>query len=590
MNTVCTLLLLPLAVYAADTLPPGQPVLSSDPIAAAQINGAPQWGNVERVAATNEQSASLRVRTVERPPSRYTFQVRFTTETAVARGNILLLSFAARAVEPYPETGEAELGISVQESVAPWASTFNSILHVGKEWQEFDLPFRSDLNLATGGGQVCLQQGVDPQLIELRQISLTNFGSQVELRDLPTTRFTYAGRELDAAWRAAAQQRIEQHRKGELHVMVQDATGRPVRDALVTVTMKRHAFGWGSAVTAQMLTDDTPDARKYRETVRSMYNRVVFENDLKWPQWDRVEKRDTTLQAIDWLRQQDIAIRGHCLVWPSWKYMPRDVESLKDDLPAMKDHVARHVTDEASALRGKLVEFDVINEPYSNHDLMDLLGERVMVDWFQLAQKADPSLKLYINDYAILSAGGRDAAHQQHYEKTIRYLLDQGAPLHGIGLQSHFGMDLTSPARLLTVLDRFAAFEVPLQVTEHDIDITDEELQADYTRDFLTVMFSHPAVDGVLTWGFWEGRHWKPNGAYFRRDWSVKPAGRVWRDLVLKQWWTRAEGRTDSSGQYRVRGFLGDYAIIVKKNGKTSEVESQMLSTDGLRVSITLAD
>jgi GH35 family endo-1,4-beta-xylanase len=301
-----------------------------------------------------------------------------------------------------------------------------------------------------------------------------------------------------------------------------------------------------------MLTDDTPDARKYRETVKASYNRVVFENDLKWPQWERIATRNATWRAIDWLLQHDIAIRGHCLVWPSWERMPRDVKSLQGDLPALRDRAARHVTDEVSALRGKLIEFDVINEPYSNHDLTDLLGKRAMVDWFQLAHKADPNVKLYINDYAILSAGGRDHAHQQHYENTIRYLLDQGAPLHGIGLQSHFGMDLTSPERLLRILDRFAAFELPLQVTEHDIDITDEALQADYTRDFLTVMFSHPAVDGVLTWGFWEGRHWKPNGAYFRRDWSIRPAGRVWQDLVQM---SSGGSKGASEGRNRQRGW-----------------------------------
>ncbi|MCA9222893.1 MAG: hypothetical protein KDA71_21385, partial [Planctomycetales bacterium] len=107
MNTACTLLLLPLALFGVDSLPASRPVLSSDPITTVKINGAPQWGNVARVAAKNEQPALLRIRTVKRPPLRYDFQVRFMTEAAIARGDVLLLSFWARAVEPAPETGEA---------------------------------------------------------------------------------------------------------------------------------------------------------------------------------------------------------------------------------------------------------------------------------------------------------------------------------------------------------------------------------------------------------------------------------------------------------------------------------------------------
>ncbi len=330
--------------------------------------------------------------------------------------------------------------------------------------------------------------------------------------------------------------------------------------------------------------------RKYRDTVVQLYNRVVFENDLKWPQWDRVENRPANLSAIEWLQGQQIEIRGHCLVWPAWRHLPRDLEQLSSDLPALRERVARHVTDEVTALRGKLTEFDVINEPYSNHDLMDLLGEDVMVDWFRLAHAADPELRLYINDYSILSGGGRDTAHQDHYEHTIRYLLNHGAPLQGIGLQAHFGSDLTPPPQLLTVLDRFAAFGLPLQITEHDIDITDEELQADYTRDFLTTVFSHPAVEGVLTWGFWEGRHWRPNGAYFRRDWSVTPAGQVWQELVLNEWWTGEEGRSDAQGRYHVRGFLGEYQVSVEHDGQLRELPAQLLVPQGLELVVKVGE
>ena len=29
------------------------------------------------------------------------------------------------------------------------------------------------------------------------------------------------------------------------------------------------------------------------------------------------------------------------------------------------------------------------------------------------------------------------------------------------------------------------------------------------------MIFSHPATNGFLMWGFWDGAHWKDNAPYF---------------------------------------------------------------------------
>jgi len=71
--------------------------------------------------------------------------------------------------------------------------------------------------------------------------------------------------------------------------------------------------------------------------------------------------------------------------------------------------------------------------------------------------------------------------------------------------------------------------------SRHDIDTHDEPRQADFTREFLTTVFSHPSVVAVLTWGFWEKSHWRPQSAYYRSDGSMPPAGQAWHDLVTKK-------------------------------------------------------
>ena len=43
--------------------------------------------------------------------------------------------------------------------------------------------------------------------------------------------------------------------------------------------------------------------------------------------------------------------------------MPRDVQTLKDDKPALQKRILDHIREEATATKGRIVEWDVINEP-----------------------------------------------------------------------------------------------------------------------------------------------------------------------------------------------------------------------------------
>ena len=137
-----------------------------------------------------------------------------------------------------------------------------------------------------------------------------------------------------------------------------------------------------------------------------------------------------------------------------------------------------------------------------------------------------------------------------------------------MGLQGHFGSQLTPPDRLLQILDRLAAHQLKIQVTEFTVDVMDQALQADYTRDALTVFFSHPAMNAVTLWGFWEGQMYYKQAALFDKHWQIKPNGKVYQDLVFKQWWTDEQRSTDADGQVQLRGFKGDYQITVIHNGQ----------------------
>jgi endo-1,4-beta-xylanase len=228
------------------------------------------------------------------------------------------------------------------------------------------------------------------------------------------------------------------------------------------------------------------------------------------------------------------------------------------DPAAVEQAVLEHIDDVTKATRDYVQEWDVINEPYANHDLMDICGRQVMVEWFKRAHQDVPDARLSLNDYGILAALSDDP-HMQSFEDNARYLLDNGAPLSLLGIQAHFGGTVPPPARMLRVLDRYAKFGVPIRLTEFTIGGSDDDLKADFTRDAMTVAFSHPSVIGVQFWGMEQ---------LVRRDGTETPMCGAYRDLVFGKWWTDVAGKTGADAAFSGRGFLGSYRVSVTANGK----------------------
>ena len=521
----------------------------------------------------------------------WSVQLLADIDQPVAKGDTLWLEAELRCDATASESGDGTATFYFQQATPEWDKSLSHTVTVPREGRRVQLPFRSRADYAAGQAQLGIGLGDAKQTITVTHVRLLNFGRAVRPSDLPRTRTSYAGREPDAAWREEAAKRIDRIRKGDLAITVVDEGGRPVPHATVAVRMKRHAFGFGSTVVMQKIGSDDPADDVYRRHVEELFNRVSAENDLKWPQWEADDQRwsrHRTLAGLRWVRQRYMTMHGHVLVWPSFKRLPDRLHAMKDDKPALRQAVLDHITDIMTATRGLTQEWDVVNEPFSNHDLMDVLGRDVMIDWYKLAHAMQPDTRLYLNDYGILASGNRnDTRHQQHFEDTLRFLIDGGAPLHGIGVQSHFGENVTQPTLLWTILDRFATFGVPIQVTEFDVNTDDEQLQADYTRDFMTAVFAHEAVEGFVMWGFWEGRHWIPKAAMYRKDWSIKPNGEVYKDLVFNRWWTTLDGRTDADGVFRGRGFLGEYEVTVSEGGRAT-TQALQLTRAGGGVTVTL--
>lgn len=547
-----------------------------------------KFGNVRNAASTDVVDVAgpggadvkaIRIDVAERQQHDYSIQLRRPVEAVFKKGDVVWMSAFARVTRTRDESGLGWMDFVLEQSKDPWDKVIQRRVSVPAEWLQICVPARVSKDFAAGELSISLRVGAASQTLEIADVRLVKFDDpKVEFEKLPQTRVTYAGREADAPWRAEADKRIDEIRKAPLTVRVVDAAGQPVKGAAVTVTLKRHAFPFGSVYNVSPIVGDrsqTSDGLKYQQTYTELFNYGVDEYAMKWPAWENEQNREKALKSLEWMTQRGIKVRGHCLVWPSWRFTPASLKQLANDPAALRQRIADHIASVTQAFAGKVTEWDVINEPYNNNDLMKILGYEEMAEWFKLARKGDPTARLYLNETSVPTSPLGDIHYDTLYEHA-QLIQKNGGDLGGVGMQAHFGSVLTPPEHLKKIYDRFAGLGVPVQITELDIDVHDEQVQADYMRDFLTMSFSHANINGIMLWGFWAKQHWRPSAAFYTADWKLRPIGQAWIDLVHKKWKTNETGTTDEKGVYAVRGFLGEYDVTVTVDGKSTSVTTTL--------------
>ena len=394
---------------------------------------------------------------------------------------------------------------------------------------------------------------------------------------------SYGGREADAPWRKPAAERIEKHRKADLIVRVMDARGAPVRDAAIQVRMTRQAFPFASCVSADLLVrGNGPDAERYRRMVDEGFSHVTVEYESCQIPWE--SDKTVAMDALKWLRDHGKTVHGCHIIWPHPEDgLPKDIVAMKHDPAAMRQRILGHIDEKVSACKGMVSEWNAINELFTNRLLEETLGKPFILDIFKRAKRIDPTLRLDMNDYGDMA--NPSAEHIEGHLAWVRYAKEQGAMMDVVGLQCHFNTFLRPMDESFAILDRFAAAGYPIHITELDVNLRDEWLQADFMRDIMTLLYSHPALEKITLWGFWEGRQWMPQAALWRKDWSIKPVGKVWMDLVKTQWRTNVDLQSDGEGLARVRAFHGEYVMTATAGDKTASANASV-GRDGATVTL----
>jgi GH35 family endo-1,4-beta-xylanase len=261
-------------------------------------------------------------------------------------------------------------------------------------------------------------------------------------------------------------------------------------------------------------------------------------------------------------------------MWPRHQSSPDFIQAILDEpsptnaqLQELYDATFNHINDIGSATAGKIYAWDAVNEPRTSFDIEDKLigftpaGQSSAISsrtdlrkqWFEAGKAVDPNARMVLNDFGILPGGDATNSRRADDLAILRDLVAADTPVEGIGFQSHF-KDLefrpngariaTGIPHVLSLLDSYESeFGVPIEITEFDFQSNDDDLKADYTRDFLTAAFSHESVDSFHLWGFWEGKMANPEGALFDMDFNLTPNGEEFFRLIEEEWWTSGMGR-----------------------------------------------
>ncbi len=390
---------------------------------------------------------------------------------------------------------------------------------------------------------------------------------------------------VKADWKSDADARIEQFRKGNFTVHLVDVAGKPISGAM-TCRQTRSDFLFGCCVNGDPYKDDE-NTRNYERYILDHFNIVTCENAMKWWTLQPTNAAPDYAQADAWAKwaaEHHLPLRGHSLLWEKTKWVQPWLQDLNAD--DLRKAVDAHLAEVIERYRGKVCSWDVLNEQLSGDFYVSRLSADFPAALYKRAAQLDPAARLYTNEYSILTLPER----VEKYATLIEQLKASGAPISGIGIQDHglqrFHIPATTrptsrpeagaargpePDEIYASLERLARLQLPITLTEISVASADEELKADSIDMFYRVAFSHPRVEAIVLWGFWEKRHFKKiQGALVAADWTPLPAGKALDHLLLDEWRTRAEAKAGADGVAVFRGFFGEYDISVKlEDGKT---------------------
>lgn len=311
-----------------------------------------------------------------------------------------------------------------------------------------------------------------------------------------------------------------------------------VKNATVLKDAFQNDFTVGAAINMGVIND-----KETMDFICQNYNSITMGNEMK-PEslldWEATEKSDDGMPEIKTenldkilktAQENDIRLRGHCLVWhsqtPVWffskNYEPSEGFVDKDEMSKrMEVYIQKVLTFCQENYPGVVYAWDVVNEAMGDDGgyrtesgWYETYGdESYITDAFTFARKyADKDVKLFLNDYNEYTPTKREML-----VATLKKLREKGV-VDGVGMQSHWDMDFPSVDMVESALEKYGEIEgLEVQLTEidmHNTDNSDEglEKQAERYKEFFEVILKADRtgvanVTNVTFWGMTDEDSW----------------------------------------------------------------------------------
>jgi len=279
------------------------------------------------------------------------------------------------------------------------------------------------------------------------------------------------------------------------------------------------------------------DDPRYAETLDANFDGVTPENEMKW---DTVEPQQGVFNfgpadtIVNYALQHGMSVHGHNLVWN--QQLPTWLTSGTWSKDQLEQILQQHIEAEVTHFRGRVEEWDVINEPFNNDGTLqsniwsNVIGPDYIPLALEWAHDADPTAKLFINDYNIDWAGPKEEAMLA----LAAQLKSEGVPLDGIGMEEHLSLNWApSLAQLEQAMQSYAALGLDVEVTEADVDTTGysgaaaQSQQAEIFGRLATACRAESACIRFSVWGVSDAVSWLGSAAAalpFDQNYQAKPA------------------------------------------------------------------
>ena len=251
----------------------------------------------------------------------------------------------------------------------------------------------------------------------------------------------------------------------------------------------------------------------------TLWNQITCENESKWSSVEGNRGNFNWVgadNAFNYAKQHGFTHKFHALVWgsqyPNWL----DNLSAGERFSAMTNWF-----DHAKAHYETLPMIDVVNEAVGNHQAGNAMiketlggGGKTGYDWlikaFEMAYERWPDAILIYNDYNSIQYD------IDPYIDLVRTLRDAGAPIDAYGNQSHAVSNMSSTSLKAALDKQQNALQMPMFITELDINTANDAQQKAQYQQVLPVMWEAPYCAGVTLWGYIHGATWVDNSGLYK--------------------------------------------------------------------------